>query len=262
MNTKTDKEKAKAYDIALDKIKMLLGTGSSCSREELEYVFPEIRESEDERIRKALKQYFINSFQNNGVAAICGVHIKDVLAWLEKQGEQKPADTEKGAKGNDREIPNSAWSEEDEMFVHGLIRGLAAMKNIHGHTAFSSDNIDITKTIDWLKSLKDRVGCEVNCTTTKDWSEEDKRKIDRIYFILRQASDTHAFSTTCRLIGDKECVELQDFLKSIRPQNTWKPSEEQIEILQYLCENSSHPNKKVMPTLKSLYQDLKKLMEE
>ena len=52
---------------------------------------PELKESEDERIRKALKEYFINSFQNNGVAAILGVHIKDILAWLEKQGEQKPA---------------------------------------------------------------------------------------------------------------------------------------------------------------------------
>ena len=51
---------------------------------------PELKESEDERIRKALKEYFINSFQNNGVAAILGVHIKDILAWLEKQGEKLP----------------------------------------------------------------------------------------------------------------------------------------------------------------------------
>lgn len=62
-------------------------------------------------------------------------------------GEQKPA-----------------WSEEDEMFVHGLIRGLAAKRDIHGHTTFSSDCIDITKTINWLKSLKDRC----------DWKIEDK----------------------------------------------------------------------------------------
>jgi hypothetical protein len=29
------------------------------------------------------------------------------------------------------------------------------------------------------------------------------------------AADTHAYSTTCRLIGDKEAVELQDFLRTI-----------------------------------------------
>ena len=51
------------------------------------------------------------------------------------------------------------------------------------------------------------------------WSEEDERKIYRIYSILGQAADTHAFSTSCRLIGDKECIELQDFLKSLRPQS-------------------------------------------
>ena len=62
--------------------------------EDLKGIFPELKESEDERIRKALKEYFINSFQNNGVAAILGVHIKDILAWLEKQGEQKPFDYE------------------------------------------------------------------------------------------------------------------------------------------------------------------------
>ena len=49
--------------------------------------------------------------------------------------------------------------------------------------------------------------------------------------------------------------------KIIVSQNTWKPSDEQMKILQYLCENSSHPNEKVIPTLESLYQDLKKLKE-
>ena len=50
----------------------------------------------------------------------------------------------------------TTWSEEDEMFVHGLIRGLAAKRDIHGHTTFSSDCIDITEAINWLKSLKKR----------------------------------------------------------------------------------------------------------
>ncbi len=48
-----------------------------------------------------------------------------------------------------------------------------------------------------------------------------------------------------------------DWLKSLRP--SWKPSEEQMEILQYVCTQSSHPNQKVIPVLESLYNDLKKL---
>jgi cytosine/adenosine deaminase-related metal-dependent hydrolase len=70
--------------------------------------------------------------------------------------------------------------------------------------------VNIERMIAWLEKQGEKKSA---------WSEEDKRKIDRIYSILSQAADTHAFSTSCRLIGDKECIELQDFLKSLRHQN-------------------------------------------
>ena len=73
----------------LDVVRQMVADGQ-VSQEVAEKYFPELRESESEKIRKALKEYFINSFQNNGVAAICGVHIIDILTWLEKQGKQKP----------------------------------------------------------------------------------------------------------------------------------------------------------------------------
>ena len=38
--------------------------------------------------------------------------------------------------------------------------------------------------LEWIKSLKDRVGCEVNCTTTKEWSEDDKERIKNILRVL------------------------------------------------------------------------------
>lgn len=118
------------------------------------------------------------------------------------------------------------WSEEDEQHIDSLLKRLDALcRNKFERTRFA-----ISEDKNWLQSLKDRVGCEANCTTTKEWSDDDKRKIDRIYSILRQAADTHAFSTSCRLIGDKECMELQDFLKSLRPQNHWKPNDEQIKV--------------------------------
>ncbi len=47
------------------------------------------------------------------------------------------------------------------------------------------------------------------------WSESEKEKFNKIYSLLRQAADTHAYSTTCRLIGDKESIELQDFLRDL-----------------------------------------------
>lgn len=55
-----------------------------------ETIFPELRESEseDERIRKHL----IKHFSNKSKEEWNGMPIKDILAWLEKQKEQKPVE--------------------------------------------------------------------------------------------------------------------------------------------------------------------------
>ena len=72
---------------------------------------------------------------------------------LEKQGKQKPD-----------------WSEEDEQHIDSLLKRLDGLcRNEFERTRFA-----INEDIDWLKSLKDRVGCEANCTTTKEWDEEDE----------------------------------------------------------------------------------------
>lgn len=105
----TTEEKAKAYDEAIERAKSKIKNDKDhvLYEKDITDIFPALEESEDERIRKALKEYFINSFQNNGIAAICGVHIKDILAWLEKQGEQK-----------------NTWSEEDEECADLILREL------------------------------------------------------------------------------------------------------------------------------------------
>lgn len=51
-------------------------------------IFPELRESDDERIRKGiiyvLEQEWVHLVSAKGVTK------KEMIAWLEKQGEQKP----------------------------------------------------------------------------------------------------------------------------------------------------------------------------
>ena len=56
----------------------------------LEKLFPELKESEDEKIRKWLIGYF-NQYIIDDMPQVFGngLNVKDVLAWLEKQGEQK-----------------------------------------------------------------------------------------------------------------------------------------------------------------------------
>lgn len=71
-------EKAKAYDEALERAKRMF------SEKELNYLFPELKENEGERIRKELIE-FIKSR---------GGFKQEYIAWLDKQGEQKSTDTD------------------------------------------------------------------------------------------------------------------------------------------------------------------------
>lgn len=80
----TQEQKAEAYSKAVEKAKQEYNTTTSEDRKQwLEELFPELKESEDERVRKAVFNFF-----NRG--AKCGeqtngVYDKDILAWLEKQ---------------------------------------------------------------------------------------------------------------------------------------------------------------------------------
>ena len=66
---------------------------SSRFQEALETIIPELKVSEDEKIRKSLiilLQHFCRGYRVPGLNF--PVSYKDMLSWLEKQGEQKPAD--------------------------------------------------------------------------------------------------------------------------------------------------------------------------
>lgn len=81
----TDKEKAKAYDEALKKASAAYKDEDRHLKATLERIFPEIKESDDERIKKDLIQWF-DEFPDT---IWIGHYKKDIIAWLEKQGEQE-----------------------------------------------------------------------------------------------------------------------------------------------------------------------------
>ena len=84
----TQEEKAQRYDEALERAKdfmngeahyeLKMGENIMC------WVFPELRESEDERIRKELIA-FIKKRDRSG----CDYDYDQWIAWLEKQGEER-----------------------------------------------------------------------------------------------------------------------------------------------------------------------------
>lgn len=80
----TQEQKAEAYSKVVEKAKQEYNTTTSEDRKQwLEELFPELKESEDERIRKAVFNFF-NRGAKNGEQTN-GVYDKDILAWLEKR---------------------------------------------------------------------------------------------------------------------------------------------------------------------------------
>ena len=83
-----NKEKARAYDEALNWMRTIYPTLSGADKEDAEHFFPDRRDSEDERIRKSI----IHILQVGGYMS---PEEKDkVFAYLEKQKEQKSAQTD------------------------------------------------------------------------------------------------------------------------------------------------------------------------
>ena len=78
----------KAYKAVLETARMWIKDGCSVGEQIcLECVFPELRESEDERIRKRLIEYFEGFRMGNVEVRWEGLIVQEVLAWLEKQKE-------------------------------------------------------------------------------------------------------------------------------------------------------------------------------
>ena len=126
MEKLTIEQKAKAYDEALEKAKSWHTDAQIDFKKSLETLFPELAESEDERIRKLCEALVRTCFTSE----LCTKEEKDeCIAWLEKQGQK------------------SAWSEEDEERLKSCLNILQA-KGIMG----------VTETVNtkWLKSLKDK----------------------------------------------------------------------------------------------------------
>ena len=85
----TQKEKARAYDEAL-KLARDYHEDKSCFeylKGVLEHIFPQLKE-DDKGIKKALLNY-LTKMWGNGQDDVCGVHVEDVIDWVERKDEQE-----------------------------------------------------------------------------------------------------------------------------------------------------------------------------
>ena len=130
------------YEKKLALAKEALDSGSY-DKETIEYIFPELKESEGERIRKEIIDYLKQRLKR---ASSIPTAIGRWINWLEAQAEQKPAE----------------WTEEDEKMYTATIFALAGFMG-------NEDKLD------WLKSLKDRVPPQ-----KQEWNYNDEIIIETI----------------------------------------------------------------------------------
>ena len=83
--TMTQEEKAKRDDEAIERYKAKQEYESQKVHEFIEYLFPELRESEDERIKNYIISCLNNQLFTDGSQA--DIDRKNAIAWLEKQGK-------------------------------------------------------------------------------------------------------------------------------------------------------------------------------
>lgn len=162
--------------------------------------------------------------------------------------EQKPEEN----KGNIVGI-SSNWSVEDEEnFCSVYLDVKSARQNTVNSLSGElkeQEQKRMDEVISWLRSLKGRV------LPKQEWSEEDEQHIDSLLKRL-DALCRNKFERTRFAISED-----RDWLKSLRPQNTWKPSDEQIECLSDAIEHYNSLGYPA-PKLKELLDDLKELKGE
>lgn len=195
----------------------------------IDEVFPELKESEDEKIRKELLEEIEFIIPHDDETDSEGLilpsyhaRIDRYKSYLERQKEQQPA----------------GWSMEDKDYYDAIIGKLEVTQD----DAMLTDN-----QMDFLKSLPERF----NLQPKQEWSEEDEKNLELVTDCIYEFYPDPVMK-----------YKLKDWLKSLRPHPHWKPSEKQVRALeQWLRDNQYKGDSRyIYPIFSSLYNDLKKLL--
>ena len=211
-----EKKYKEALELARDYYKANLKLNNADENLLLEDIFPELRGDEDEKIRKALVRFHKSTIDIDGIKGA------DILAWLEKQGEQKPAVVDFNAK---------------DWYV-SKVDG-----KIHDMTYNPTNKIE----------PKFKIGdvlCDKSCTTLNKNSQPNIKILDIM-------NDMYICNNCSFPISQQDEYEL--VTKKIEPQSAWSDEDEEMdEDLIKGCVSSEkahhfiHTPKEVVNWLKSL----------
>ena len=138
---------------------------------------------------------------------------------------------------------DSEWGKEDKSIIEEVVSYLINYSNI----------VESKEDADRIEYLIDKIQ-DISPHHKQEWSEEDEKKRK---CLIKGLEDRMGFGWASDPYSREEYI---DWLKSLRPQNKWKPSELQLGCLSDAIE---HYNSLGYPAskLKELLNDLKKLKE-
>ena len=187
---------------ALDRMKRL--DLNSVDREALYTIIPELRGSDDERIRSciglALTDVNEQRFKDFGIT------LKDCLSWLEKQKEQKTISQE----DFDAAKHEALWGEQN-----------------------ARDYCSVRDEFDLDGNLKQKPA------EKQDWSEEDDATIkSAVHWLEKYLSTIGAKDVSSATQDGILTVKVTiTNLKSLRPRPSWKPSKEEMKAFRRCIED-------------------------
>ena len=238
----TTEEKAKRFDEVVEEFRGLLEGvhEDKCDimEEDILKILPELKRSEDERIRKELLEHCKNQAKPYIQTGNKCPQIQSWIDWLEKQGQKPTTD-----------IQNLTWEDIEKI---GEFINIVQNENPNGIGAECLYTDVLERFLDGKQTKQKPV----------EWSDEDKGNLLDVKCIIDEVWHSKDFSI-CYSTEELESLWhwLDDIWQRVEyPQNTWKPSEEHIRYLQAVV-NDVHNigSESCSIVLRDLLGQLKKL---
>lgn len=219
-----------------------------------EYMFPELKEGEDERIRMTLLRC-CDDWEKGQFGCMNAADIPAVRAYLEKQPTNEEmlrtlrAEYEKGVADT-----IAKYEQKEPLPVPDKFSGLKSLMLQYLQSAANrKDDTEIESDTDlWGRKILDYVWKHDEKPKEQrpaEWSEEDENCLMYV-----ESAVNHCFD-------EKDAKELCTWLKPLLLQPHWKPSGRQMAVLSWFCDGivieECAPDLRV--ELKALYDNLKLL---
>jgi len=286
-------QKAEAYDKALERAREINNEQRAQPFNVMTRVFPELKESEDERIRKALLE-MVHDTTGDSLWVDYNVHKEDAIAWLEKQGKNNMGISEATKqelednlnKALEKETPESCnkflekqgeQKIDPDTLIQQRVDALADIVEEQKPAELpKGEDYGIDGLYHAIRILEETIGsvdgyqsddgilehkCAISAVKqlakqNNAWSEEDEKEIAVLEAYIRSRDWSERHIDRALSIVD----ELVKKLKSLRPQSRWKPDSSMLICLEYAIKHINKDGDKRI--LSKLLEQLKKLREE